>query len=274
VEAFVLAASAPVSPRRPLTLHLCHVVGERRFWAAAGFEFVDPPLNEEAQKRLQPPPHCTCGACAGGVLSQLFARKLAAQAHQEYELLRDGIADWEKRGLFSIAPAGGRGAQRVPLAGATLEQACMEVSSLERCFPRSVRDNGLHKSLLQGLAEAFRAVAAVAEQRAVPTPDAVLRCWQDGHWAGAARTFFLTRGGSVELAIANVIDTVMHLDGDDMFDYLYDDVPPEQRCDNDENAVGVMQAALGSAFTRMPNCVDCGTYEGGGDEAPGGCATQ
>jgi GNAT superfamily N-acetyltransferase len=247
VERFVLATAAPVDARVPVRLALCDAVNERAFWNCRGFTWLDEPLCEEGEKLLTPPAACTCGGCAGGVLSRAFADKLACQADMLRDSLESAISELEHSGAFG---------SRVALRGKALEEACMDHSTL--CFlPQALLDSGIFKSHAVGLCEALAAISNTADAGVLPTPAAVLARWQDGHWSGAARNFFLSRGGDLALAIGGVIDTVKHVDGDGQFDDINPDAPP---CANDNNADGVRIAALGAAFPAlMPNCADCGT---------------
>jgi hypothetical protein len=55
----------------------------RGFFERMGFEWLDPPLNQQGHKSVMPPQRgCDCGACAGGVLSRRMNEKLHACADQ------------------------------------------------------------------------------------------------------------------------------------------------------------------------------------------------
>jgi hypothetical protein len=58
-------------------LQLSYVTGCKGFFERMGFEWLDPPLNEEGLKYVTPPQRgCSCGGCAGGVLSRRMNLKL------------------------------------------------------------------------------------------------------------------------------------------------------------------------------------------------------
>ena len=128
------------------------------------------------------------------------------------------------------------------------------------------------------VAECFDALALALRSlpNQLPTPQDVMTVWPrvSEHWSLSAQRFFLERGGSVDLAMAVVIDSCSHMEPDGMFDYV-DEVRvagqggiPEAlpRCSNDADYDGVFAALLAQRLPRrLPGCPDCG-LRGSDDE--------
>eukprot|EP00887_Chlorella_sp_A99_P000625 scaffold5.g625.t1 len=121
-------------------------------------------------------------------------------ADLERDELHELIAGAEQSGEFGTA--GPR--NRTPLQHYALDSARARLCI--RVLPRRAQEQ-LFKSFLTGYAELFGAISWTLQQGLVPDTPELLSNWQSEHWNGAAKRFFLERGGSLAAGIRTVVRT-------------------------------------------------------------------